>query len=436
MTRPARLLPSAAIVLVVALLATPVASLSNARSAAGGVGAGFIGVSQVQQVGATPYWETYCPSPVASDPCTGPTGVAYIADTNELLLGEANGTFGGPPTVGPNGLTTFNATTVLPVQSLTLRCDPIAPFYPGSGPYAYVPCETNVSQAVYVVSIDPLAVVANVSIPFTPGVMAFDPASGQLFVGGWNATRSNFLAVIQTSNRTLTRVANIPGVTFGVDYPFPCSIVFDPITDRLLVPDDTRGIALIDPSDLTVTGNVSLGDGPASLAYSEPTSEILVGTMLNGGDSGWVDILNATTYSVQATIGLPTCVHYVCVGANVASVILADPVHGDAYLLTTLALVSVNLTTLTVVGTDEDYGDGIQTSAAYVPAADRIYGTYEYVDLPSPGFALVLSHTSYEAVTELLWVPTSSGILLLGAVIGVALALLSRGSALGRRHDA
>jgi hypothetical protein len=185
----------------------------------------------------------------------------------------------------------------------------------------------------------------------------------------------------------------------------------------LIVPSTSSGLVAIDPTNGGVVAVLPLPSSPVALAVDPATDELFA----SSADPSSLTVFNATTYRAASTIPLPNCVRGDCVSPNDANQLLIDPTHGDAYLVSTDALFALNLSTLAIVAAVEDYGNGPELSSAYVPAVDRIFGTYLPASIPGPGFMLQLDHGSYTVVSSILWLPTAIGILVAGALCGGAL---------------
>jgi DNA-binding beta-propeller fold protein YncE len=380
------------------------------------LGSGLATVSGVQNVTGTSSWISYCPSPLSA--CMVPVGLAYIPAENVMVLTEMRAIPVGSG--GTNAVVEFDPSTLAVSPPLSLNCSPEVPFYPGHGADVFVPCldtQSYSSGTLLVIDSETESIVANFSMPFREASMAFDPSNGVIYVAGY----PNALAAIDPANDTILSLRNLTDVTFsGAPYLLHYMLAYDPLTGDLIAPATSGGLAAIDPTTGVVRAAVPLPSVPFTIAMDPATAQVFVGTY----SPSFVEVLDGTTYDPEARIAIPNCIDYICGGTGAVDQILFDTDHGDAYVLTTLALVTVNLSALSPVSTVLDYGDGPLSSAAYAPATDRVFGTYGWDDGIGPGVLVQLNHSTYPAVTELFWLPTSTGALVIAVAAGVALAVL------------
>lgn len=414
-----------ATILLVTVLSVPSAlSPSTGHVATAGywdIGDGLLSLSHDQNVTATPYWETYCGSSNPWDSCTIPVGVAYVPALNTMMLTEARNDIGGT-VQGADAVVGFSPDTLRVFFSLPLGCLPGLPFYPGNGADVLVPCGNLTanppSGALLVVDSRTGSLVADV--PLTLGVisMAFDPLNGMVYLAGYPDT----LTVFDLASDSVVRAMNVTGASFGQQsYGTRNLLVFDPTTDALILPSATGGLLAIDPTTGELRSVLPLPSDPLSLAVDPGSGRIFA----SAWDPSSVAVYNAKTYVLQANISIPDCVDNVCADPNDVQQTLFDPAHGDAYLLATSDLFTLNLSSLAVISTTFDYGDGPSASAAYAPVSDRIFGTYPPFEV-GPGYMIQLAHGNPLMVSRLLWLPTGLGSLALAAVVGSTLALLHR----------
>ncbi len=385
----------------------------------GGVGGGLVGLSDEQSVGAVAYWDTFCPSTSPGSGCVVPEGLAYVPGANLIVLTEEHVPGSVVPT-GPDAVQEFNPTTFQESPAVDVGCLPLVPFYPGSGGDVFIPCQNGSANSILVFNAVLETVVARVPVPFDIAAMAYDPTAGYVDVLG-TATAGgsgSFLGLVDPSGAALVRAIPLgPQVTAGEFPAGEYAMVFDPVTDRLIVPSTSSGLVAIDPTNGGVVAVLPLPSSPVALAVDPATDELFA----SSADPSSLTLFNATTYRAASTIPLPNCVRGDCVSPNDANQLLIDPTHGDAYLVSTDALFALNLSTLAIVAAVEDYGNGPELSSAYVPGVDRIFGTYLPTSIPGPGFMLQLDHGSYTVVSSILWLPTAIGILVAGALCGGAL---------------
>lgn len=378
-------------------------------------GAGAVTLYRWQNVTATPYWYTYCSSPNPASSCTVPAGIVYVAPAHSIVFTQdragAGGFYGGTDAV-----TIFDPDTMQTQAAERLTCSPEVPFYPGVGIEVFIPCLNSSSawSSVLVVNAETGMVSANLSIPFTMYYtsMAYDPSHGILYV----ATDANTIARINTVNDTVAGTLAVSGADWGPSGHI-FAIVFDPSTGALLVPWAGGGLLAFNP----ITGAnriLSLPAVPVTLTMDVGANRILATSF----DPSSVFVYNASSYRLIAALSIPNCLDNVCAEPNDVNQVLVDPVHGDAYLLSTESLITLNLSALDLIGSTPDYGDGPSWSATYVPPNDRIFGTYTPI-LVGPGFMIQLGHGGFVRLTRLLWLPVDLGILALAVLTGSALAL-------------
>jgi hypothetical protein len=380
-----------------------------------GLGEGLVTVMMAQNVSGTPYWQQDCVPPQSTSFCTDPEGVAYIPGQNLVIMTEQT----GGPTGGEDGYFFFNPSTLAASTVTVLGCAPEIPFYPGFGSNVYVPClnpDSYTSGPLLVIDDDTGSIVKNVSLPFRADSMALDPDNGLIYISGGADT----LAAISPSNNSVVGLTTVTGADFSDDpEALGYELVFDTATDQLIAPAKNGSLAEINPATGVAEGSLPFGAVSAALAIDPSSSRLFVSTW----NAPSVFVYNAKTYQFETSMTFPNCLGYVCDSAQVNQ-ILIDSAHGDAYLVTTGWLYSLNLSTLAVVGEIQDYGDGPQLSSVYVPLDDRIFGTYAD-GIVGPGFMIQLGHTDTPVVTELLWLPVLPGSLALAAVIGSATTTVS-----------
>lgn len=121
-----------------------------------------------------------------------------------------------------------------------------------------------------------------------------------------------------------------------------------------------------------------------------------------------MSVFDAASFALEARFTIPSCVQNDCASPNDVNEILVDPSHGDAYLVITVGLFSLNLSTLSLVGTTFDYGNGPEASSTYDPITDQIFSTYAIYQL-GPGLLVQLHHGTVPVLTSLLWLPPVLG---------------------------
>jgi hypothetical protein len=391
------------------------------------IGSGFIGFSPVQDVQGAAYFASFCSTVNLAASCEDPIGLSYVAPANIVVLTEGNGSNPNFPPLEPPAIIEFDPATLHIVGRTNLSCTPGMPLYPGSGFDVYVPCTSGL--LVFNYSTD--RVVGTISTPFWVISLAFDSGSGEIYASGWDANGTTFVGEINPAANTLVRLFSIPNVGFAGFFGAGAYLLaYDPATDELLMPNssgpyDDAGTSIlsVNPESGKVTSTFSTGATVLSVSVAPQSNQILVTT----SSPDEVEAFNEASYAEEAQVSLPSCLPGVCAGGDAPAVAL-DPTHGDAYILTSLALDVLNLTTCSLVATIYDYGAGDQGSGVYVPGVDRVFGAYQYFYQSFPGFMVQLTHSSHEELTSVLWLPTAEGILALSGATGTILAILrSRG---------
>jgi hypothetical protein len=388
------------------------------------VGDGLFALSPVQRVTASAYWDNfYCPHPWPEG-CTNAVGAAYVPSGNLMVISEGRCNVYCNTT--ENAVVEFDADTGKYGFPLALNCYPSVPYYPGSGSDYFVPCGNYNQNWASIVSVNYLndTIAANISDPVGATSMAYDSSNGLLYAAA-DAAGSE-IEVIDPISGSLTGTFDVPGATFAPSYWYSSSsymLVYDSFTNRLVVPSTTNGLLFVDPTNGTVTSSVRLPAPVESLAFDSASNQLFAATDNNVTYVSGVSVLNARTYSLEARVVVPNCVQNTCVGSNDINQVLTDPSHGDAYLVGALALFTLNLSTLTLVGTLEDYGNGPPASAPYIPGLDQVISTYAIYQ-EGPGLLDQLHHGSVTVLSSLLWMPPAIGVLLTAqlAVGGIAAA--------------
>jgi hypothetical protein len=393
------------------------------------LGHGLFTVTPVQQVSATPYWDNFnCPSQAQFRWCVDPVGVSYIAPATSMVLTEDrcsiscngsrnalveyypdNGTFGSP---------------------LLLSCSPLNPYFPGVGDDYYVPCYNDSSGLDSILSIDyqTQTIAANFSDPAGLTTLTYDSSNGMLVAGGTtnlmvlNPETGAVVSTFHMSNASLTPEY------FGVG---GYTLVYDPLTDRLIFPSSGDQLIQLNLATGTFGKAIPLPAPAETLAIDPATDQLFAATLSASGVSG-LSVFNARTYSLEARMTFPDCINHVCGSADVNQ-ILVDPIHGDAYLVAVLALFTLNLSSLSLVGTTQDYGDGWQFSSAYLPNTDELVYVYEGGDEFNPGLLVQLHHTTTMELTSLLWLPPLIGLVVAVQLGGAGIAVVWVGL-IGRRQ--
>jgi hypothetical protein len=378
-------------------------------------------------VNGTPFWTNFnCPSQVQFGWCVDPVAVAYIPTTNLVVISEAH-----CPLPGCNGthdsLVEYDPVTQSYSSPLLLNCWPETPYYPGTGDEYLVPC-WNYSQnwrSVLAVDYQTNSIVANISDPAGVYAMAYVPSTGMVVGGG-----SNGLEVINPTAGVVESTMQVPNATFsqvsdgGVGGSY--TLVYDAATNSLIVPTTTNKLLSVDPNSGTIEAAVSLPAALNSLAIDPATNQLLVATVNSGGQNptyaGTFLVLNARTFASEIQFPIPHCAGSFC-GQGFIEQILADPSHGDAYLVANYGVWTLNLSTLSIVDTIPTASDGFPQSSAYVPSTDQILLTYDN-PMTGPGLLVQLHRGSITVWTSFLWMPPTYGELTIVLLVAIVVAIV------------
>jgi hypothetical protein len=136
--------------------------------------------------------------------------------------------------------------------------------------------------------------------------------------------------------------------------------------------------------------------------------------------AGTVLVLSAASLRQVGSIAVDSTPCYNEGGPFLTDEILADPAHGDLYLVGfSYCLGIINTTTNEALPTLSVGGDG-PGFGTYNPVTDSIWLCYPEIPYPSPGKIVVLQHASFALLTSLLWLPPALGTILLSALTGIA----------------
>ena len=403
----------------------PVSGTEGHAAVPGGVdlGDGLFTLTPVQQVSATPYWYNFnCASQARFAWCVDPVGVTYIGPAGRLIVSEqqctvyCNGTH--------NELVEFNLANSSYGTPLLVNCYPYTPYFPGYGNEYFVPCWNEGQNWSSLLGIDyqTNTIVANITSAGGMYSMAFDSSNGML-IGGSGSS----LEVIDPATGLVNTSIRVPTATFeptdsiGIGF---YGLVYDPATNTMIVPSTEDKLLSVDLSNGVVETSIPLPAGFESLAIDPETEQLFASTVnVNSYNStSAVSVFNAKTFAREAYLSLPNCVDYTCFYPNDINQILLDPSHGDAYLVGTLSLFTLNLSTLSLVGTTVDYGDGPQGSSTYLPNTDQIIATYQNF-MVGPGMLVQIHHGITTVLTSLLWLPVPLGILVTIQLVAAAIVV-------------
>jgi len=249
--------------------------------------------------------------------------------------------------------------------------------------------------------------------------MAYDAGDGLVY---WGAG-PNLLVMIDPVNDTVVGTISVDGaqIPYGEVLSSSYGLSYDAATNTLLMPSSAGDLLVVDPTTGGIERVLSLPAPAVTVATDEATNQVFVNTEVDTVNTTSVEVFNAATFALESTITIPSCVQGECAAPNGVNAILFDPAHGDAYFLSIIALLVLNLTTMSVVASAADYGNGAPETAALASNTDRIFGTYEPLWV-GPGFLITLSHGARPFLATLLWLPTSVALVLLAGAVGTVLA--------------
>jgi hypothetical protein len=398
-------------------------------SAAVNIADGLYTRTTEQTANGTPYWYNFnCPNQAQFGWCVDPIAVAYIPPANLVIVSEARCPLPGCNDTH-NSLIEFNPATQSYGSPLMLNCMPETAYYPGAGSEYLVPCLNYIQgwSSVIAVNYQTNSIMANISDPVGVSAMAYDPSTGMVVGLGSNGlevinlTTGVVVSTYQVPNATSSQVAPTGGI--GGSY----TMVYDSETNSLIVPTTTNKLLSVDPIRGTIEASVSLPSTLNSLAIDPATNQLLVETVNSSGwnptYAGTFSVLNARTFALESRFSIPYCAGGLC-GQEFIEQVLTDPLHGDAYLVASYGIWTLNLSTLSIVDVIPTESDGWPVSSAYVPTADQILLTYAN-PMPSPGLLVQLHHGSITVLTSFLWMPPNYGALTLVLLVALVAAIVA-----------
>src|SRR5271170_2003021 len=146
-----------------------------------------------------------------------------------------------------------------------------------------------------------------VNIGFEPLSMAADPVSCNLFVTGWNATGTAFLAVISGASGVV--LTSFPFANGWFPVAGPNGLAYVPASGNFYLASFPSGVpqyqpgnlTLVDASTFAVVANVSLPFAPSSVLYAPSTRNLYLGN--SSGDN--LSVFDPATTSLVGSIQLP-----------------------------------------------------------------------------------------------------------------------------------
>lgn len=421
---------SAATALVVVLLVlpgfwmiSPIEAVSPRSSVAAGstdIADGFYTVRTSQTVnGTASLTNFYCGGTTAYGACMVPAGLTYVPPAHLVIASELKEPFLNHTR---NALFEYNASTSQYSSPQNISCGPWGPYYPGVGEYVLVPCfNSGADRPTYILVMNYVtgAIVGNLTDAIGASTMTYDPSNGLVYAGGGDS-----VLMINLRNLTVVGTFRIPGAWFGGPpegwaVAFGVPFAYDVSSNSLIIPSSNASLMVVNPATGAVELSLPLPSWAMAIAFSRASDQLLVSTF----NASTVSVFNAGTYALEGRVSIPACVDYDCSRPNDANQILFDPAHGDAYLVSTMALIALNLSTISIVGEVPDYGEGPQASSVFVPSLEQVIGTWLLPILMNPGFQVQVYHGNYSTVTSFLWLPPVVGLAVLYGLIGVAIAV-------------
>ena len=385
---------------------------------------GFVSASTSQSVSGTSYPVNYCPAQkLLGEPCSAPSGIVYVPPEQVMVLTESNlNSIGGGGNV--NAIVEFKPSNLQVLSDTPLGCVPSSPLYPGTGSYVFVACRTYPGDTSSMLKFDTTTgqIVGNGSVPGWILAMSYDPGNGLIYGGGLNSTSASTTNLLVSFDPTsmsavgATRVANVSFRTLGVDDPYV--MVYDPLTNRLIVPNGNASLVAVDPLTDSSSTVATFASPLVSLALDSATGELVVSDQ--GSPGLWV--LNGSTYTVEDGLDVPSIMPG---GNDVVFQLVFDPNHGDAYLLTPSGLAVLNLSGLSFVGTVANYYAGYTPNGAYFPQNDTLFGTSGLSWDTADGSGIALEHRTTSLPAEFFGLPVSDVVLIVAVLAGVVIGVLA-----------
>ena len=145
-----------------------------------------------------------------------------------------------------------------------------------------------------------------VSIGFEPLAMAADPNNGDLYVTGWNATGTAFVAVLSGTNGTVRST-----LSFGADrFPIagPNGLAFDSVNGDFYVPSIPSGVGgsygnltVLSGARLAVVRTIVLPFEPNGILYVPSLKEFYLGN----SSAADLTVFNPSSRTATGTVTLP-----------------------------------------------------------------------------------------------------------------------------------
>lgn len=361
--------------------------------------------------------------------CTDPLGVAYDPAVQRVVVSAASFTFGVFDDLNDSKLVQFAPDSPEELSNLSLPCIPNSAIPTGPGSTVQVPCYNSTGNWLLTVNLASNQIVSRLPIPFLIDSAAYDPSAGTLYVGGTNLTGTTHIAAVDLDSSRFLWTIQSREASFYTFYGLnQYLLAFDPATDQLLVPNASSNgegttVLGIDAATGAVGSTIPIGLSVNGIAYDSATDQLFVVS----DQPNDLLVFNGSDYQQEARISLPTCVSNTCAYLS-GEAILFDPAHRDVYVLSSVALDVVNLSSLGLVAALEDYGDGSQSTGAYVPSVDAVYGTYSPSAMNGPGFVMFMEHSNATSSETVLGV----SVLLFAVLSGVVVAVVIVGLAVWR----
>jgi len=392
-------------------------------SASGGmvvteIAGGLLTVGQVQAITMTNGgWGGLCSAAESGAECMWSSGLALDPSTGQVLMTTTMAQYSND--VGHNYSLVFDSGSVTNFSLTNLSCAPSDPYYPGSGPDFYIPCDppnfSSNNGSLLTIDLSTNQVVGRIPLEgfyadwYGTSQLAWDPVDHLLYA----CAGESLLALNTTSESTV----------FNVTIPDGCGwLVYDAISGSLLVsgtfPDhqSQAGLSVVEPQSGQVLRNVLSGAISAGAVYV-PGGLLAVGVIAPGSYSvGSFQLVNASTFEPITTIPLPASPPGQ--GETIPVQIITDPAHGDLYVIAESYAYTINVTEEAVLAEATFAPSGFYFPSIYLASTGTLY-------LPTEGLiqTITVTHSTGPAISSLLWLPTPAGILVVAGIAGAFVAI-------------
>lgn len=218
-------------------------------------------------------------------PIAGPNGIAYDPANGEFYIPSIPL---GNPSPAQGNLTIVDAATMSIVRNFSLRFAPSSIIYAPSDGEFYLGNQGANNLRVF----DPITIKLgrSIALPNTPMMLAYDSVAPRIFVG----IEGNVSVVSLVSNKT---VATFPVLRS------PGGLAFDPVSNDVYVTDYVwNSVSVVRATDYRVVANALLGTSPYNMAFDTANGDLYVADLL----SSQLVVVNGSTNQVVAFVALGT----------------------------------------------------------------------------------------------------------------------------------